>query len=186
MWRDLIGGHRDAAPEFEPSEDLVLVEFLRLFLTSELAAFDADKRLRTDALSPLFDCETVSVRAAGASAESFAVIWTPVWQGTDPLAGFRTGHDSAYLGSTPTVAMPPDERTDALLLLVTSQYVHLSAMRDGARVVVRGAVDDGENTFRFVELVPDAVAAETAALAPDPTRSTSVSAPSEAPPEPAI
>jgi hypothetical protein len=160
-WRERIGGYldHDTEPVFEPSEDQILVDFAQLFLDSELVAFDANKQLRTDALSPLYDCETTSVRRPGDDPEVFYVIWTPVWESTEPVTGFRTGHDSAYLGSTLTVAMPPDERTDALLLLVTSPFVHLSGRRDGATIVVKGAVDDGDDRFRFVELVPEAIAA---------------------------
>jgi hypothetical protein len=55
--------------------------------------------------------------------------------------------------------MPQDERTAALLLLVTSSFVHLSARRDGTMLVVQGAIDDIDEGFRYVELVPDAVPA---------------------------
>ena len=158
-WRERITGHSEHAadPVFEASDDPTLVEFARIFVESELVAFDANKRLRTDALSPLYDCETESVREAGQSPELFVVIWTPVWDGTDPVTGFRTGHDSAYLGTTLTVAMPQDERTAALLLLVTSSFIHLSARREGSMVEVMGAIDAGDEGFRFVELIPEAV-----------------------------
>lgn len=159
--RELISGHAEhgAGPVFEPSDNSTLVAFAQLFVESGLVAFDANKRLRTDALSPLYDCETESVREAGQTPELFVVIWTPVWAGTDPVTGFRTGHDSAYLGTTPTVAMPQDERTAALLLLVTSAFIHLSARRERAMLVVQGAIDEGDDEFHFVELVPDAVPA---------------------------
>jgi hypothetical protein len=55
--------------------------------------------------------------------------------------------------------MPQDERTAALLLLVTSSFVHLSARWEGAMPIVQGAIDTGNERFRFVELVPDAVPA---------------------------
>ena len=154
-WRERLGGVLgDREPVFEPSDDPTLAAFADLFVASELVAFDANKRLRTDALTPLYDCETESVRTPGAPPELFTVIWTPVWEGTDPVAGFRTGHDSAYLGSTPTVAMPQDERTAALLLLVTTSFVHLSARYEGSQLVAQGASDTGANDFRFTELVP--------------------------------
>ncbi|HKC29249.1 MAG TPA: hypothetical protein VKB75_14645 [Jatrophihabitans sp.] len=144
-------------PVFEASADPTLLAFAQLFIDSDLAAFDANKHLRTDALSPLYDCETESVREPGDEPELFVVIWAPVWAGTDPVAGFRTGRDSAYLGSTVTVAMPQDERTAALLMLVTTSYVHLSARWDGTRLMVQGAVDAGGDEFRFVELFPEEV-----------------------------
>jgi hypothetical protein len=87
----------------------------------------------------------------------FAVVWTPVWSGTDPVAGFRTGRDSAYLGSIATVAMPQDERTAALLMLVTTSYVHLSGRWEDSHPVVQAALDEGEQTFRFLELVPESL-----------------------------
>lgn len=158
-WRERLGvpAEHHPEPDFEPSDDPILVAFAQLFVESELVAFDANKRLRTDALSPLYDCETELVRKAGEPPELFVVIWTPVWAETDPVTGFRTGHDSAYLGTTPTVAMPQDERTAALLLLVTSSFIHLSARREGSMVEVMGAIDAGDEGFRFVELIPDAV-----------------------------
>ena len=55
--------------------------------------------------------------------------------------------------------MPQDERTAALLLLVTSSFVHLSARWEGAMPIVQGAIDAGNERFRFVELVPEAVPA---------------------------
>jgi hypothetical protein len=160
-WRERIGGHAadGPEPEFEPSADSTLIAFAQLFIDSELLALDANKHLRTDALSPIYDCETESRHRSDSAPESFFAIWDPVWAGTDPVTGFRSGQDSAAFGSTPTVAMPQDERTAALLLLVTTRFVHLSAQRDGASVLVRGAVDAGDDGFRFVELVPDAVPA---------------------------
>jgi hypothetical protein len=143
------------APEFEPSADATLLAFARVFVDSGLVAFDANKHLRSDALSPLYDCETESVREPGDDPELFVAIWTPVWSGTDPLAGFRTGRDSAYLGSTVSVAMPQDERTAALVLLVTTSFIHLSARWEGAALAVQGAVDAGGDAFRFVQLVPE-------------------------------
>jgi hypothetical protein len=156
-------------PVFESSEDPTLVAFGQLFVESELAAFDANKRVRADALSPLYDCETESVREAGQTPELFVVIWTPVWAGTDPVTGFRTGHDSAYHGTTLTVAMPQDERTAALLLLVTSSFVHLSARYEDSMLIVQGAIDAGDEGFRFVELAPDAVPAPREAGRPAET-----------------
>lgn len=160
-WRERISGHAEHDPEpvFEPSEDPTLVAFAQIFVDSELVTFDASKRLRTEALSPLYDCETESVREAGRPSELFVAIWAPVWAGTDPVTGFRTGRDSAFLGSTLTVAMPQDERTAALLLLVNTAFIHLSARRDGATVVVQGAVETDGDGFRFVELVPASVPA---------------------------
>jgi hypothetical protein len=152
-------------PVFEPSDDAVLVAFAQLFLDSGLYAFDADKHLRTDALTPLYDCETESQRSVDDEPERFVAIWAPVWERDDPVTGFRTGRDSAAFGSTPTIAMPQDERTAALLMLVTSSFVHLSAIQDQSGLQVRGALDAGDG-YRFVTLLPSAVAAAESSSAP--------------------
>lgn len=86
--------------------------------------------------------------------EKLVVIWTPVWSGDDPLTGFRTGHDSVAFGSTPTVAMPQDERTATLLLLVNSTFVHLSASRGESVPIIRGVVDADFGAYRFLTLDP--------------------------------
>jgi hypothetical protein len=143
--------HRE--PVFEPSDDPTLVAFGRLFAQSELFALEASKRIRADALSTIYDCETETRSDAYAAAGTFEAIWTPVWPGEDPLTGFRTGSDSVF-GHRPTVAMPQDERTAALLLLVTSTFVHLSASRAEPLPIIRGAMDAPGSTYRFVTLDP--------------------------------
>ena len=142
--------HRE--PVFELSDDPTLVAFSKLFAESGLVAFDASKRVRIDALSAIYDCETESRSAADAAPELFVAIWTPVWPGEDPLTGFRTGRDSVAFGSTPTVVMPQDERTAALLLLVNSTFVHLSASQAAPVSLIRGALDVAGSTYRFVTL----------------------------------
>ncbi len=102
--------HREQV--FEPSDDPTLVAFSKLFARSGLVALDASKTLRVDAFSTIYDCETESRHDADTAPEKFVVLWAPVWAGDDPLTGFRTGQDSVF-GSTPTVAMPQDERTAA-------------------------------------------------------------------------
>ena len=149
----------DVEPQFEASREPALAAFARIFTESKLYALDANKLLRTDALSPIYDCETESQRQPGLEPELFSVTWAPVWQRDSPITGFRTGRDSTFLGSTPTIAMPPDERTAALLLLVTTTFVHLSGIIRGGRAVVRGAAEDDEGNYRFLELIPTHVAA---------------------------
>lgn len=144
-------------PVFEPSGDPVLVAFATIFADSELDSFDANKHLRTDALSPIYDCETESRRSADAEVEKFVVVWSPVWHRDNPVTGFRTGRDSTLLGSTPTVAMPQDERTAALLLLVTTPFVHLSGNRADGSANIMGAFEDEGGNYRFLVLDPAAV-----------------------------
>jgi hypothetical protein len=162
--RERLGalGEHGHEPVFEASDDPTLVAFGRLFADSELFAFDANKHLRTGALSPLYDCWTESRAEADAELDTFIAIWTPVWERDDPVTGFRTGRDSSYFGSTPTVAMPQDERTAALLLLVTTSFVHLSASRDGgdgSGPLVRGAIEADNDTYRFLTLDPSVIGA---------------------------
>jgi hypothetical protein len=152
-------GHQ---PVFEVTEDPTLVAFAALFDGSGLVAFDANKRLRTDAWSPIYDCWTESQRTPTATVERFDATWAPIWGRTDRLAGFRTGRDSALLGTTPTVAMPQDERTAALLMLVTTTFLHLSADRDGAQLTVRGAMESSGSRFRYVMLDAAALGPGTA------------------------
>ena len=143
--------HRE--PVFEPSDDPTLVAFGKLFVQSELFAFEASKRIRVDALTTIYDCDTESRSQAGVPDQVFQAIWTSVWPGEDPLIGFRTGYDSV-VGHTPTVEMPQDERTAALLLLVTSTFVHLSASRADPLPIIRGAIDAPGSSYRFVSLDP--------------------------------
>jgi hypothetical protein len=144
--------HRE--PVFEPSTDPTLVAFSKLFAESGLFALEASKRIRVDALATMYDCETETRSEADAVPGIFEANWTPVGFGDDPLTGFRTGWDSVALGSTPTVAMPQDERTAALLLLVTSTFVHLEARRAEPMPIIRGALDAPGSIFRFVSLDP--------------------------------
>jgi hypothetical protein len=145
-------GHREPVV-FEPSADETLIAFAELFADSGLTAFTATKQARVDALTLVYDCWTESTRGPGTPAETFSVAWSPNRQGRDPLIGFRTGEDSPFLGTAPTVAMPQDERTDALLLLVTSRFVHLSAEQDHPLPVVHGIVDTDDG-YRFLALDP--------------------------------
>jgi hypothetical protein len=147
-------GHRETVV-FEPSTDPTLNAFAELFADSGLTAFTATKQARVDALTLVYDCWTESTRGPGNPPETFSVAWSPNRQGTDPLVGFRTGEDSLFFGTAPTVAMPQDERTDALLLLVTSRFVHLSAEQDHPLPVVRGIVDTGDDDYRFLTLEPE-------------------------------
>jgi hypothetical protein len=66
-WRERISGHaeHDVDPVFEASDDPTPLAFALLYVESELTTFDANKHLRTDAWSPLYDCETESVRDPG-------------------------------------------------------------------------------------------------------------------------
>jgi len=152
---------RGQRPAFEVIEDPTLVAFAALLDESGLLALDANKRLRTDAWSPIYDCWTESQTTPTATVERFEAIWAPAWGGTDPVTGFRTGWDSALLGGTPTVTMPQDERTAALLMLVTTTFLHLSADRYGTQLCVRGAMEASGSRFRYVTLDPASLGRST-------------------------
>jgi hypothetical protein len=149
-WLTELVGHRSVPSR--PSRDPTLRAFGELFAASGLAAFAAGRRLRVDAYTLLYDCWTESTREPGGAVEVFTVAWAPNRQGVDPLAGFRTGEDSILLGTAPTVAMPQDERTEALLLLVTSSFLHLSAERGHPASTVRGVQDTGRKEYVLLEL----------------------------------
>jgi hypothetical protein len=150
QWLARLVGH-GAAVEFESSSDPTLVAFGELFADSGLTAFATGRQPRGDAYTESYDCWTESIREAGDAPERFTVTWTPVPQGTDPLTGFRTGEDSILLGTAPTVAMPQDERTDALLLLVSGEFIQLWAEQGDPGSAVHGVVDTGEG-YRFLSL----------------------------------
>jgi hypothetical protein len=156
-------------PRFESSSDPTLGAFANIFAGSGLYALDANKHLRTDAFSPIYDCETESRAEPDADVDLFSVTWTPVWERQNPVTGFRTGRDSAFIGSTPTTAMPQDERTATLLLLVTTLYIHLSGTLEGGRCIVRGAAEGDDGNYRFLELSSrvDPVTGSRAAVAAD-------------------
>jgi hypothetical protein len=164
-----LATHHDQ-PRFETSQDPTLVAFAGLFADSGLSAFDANKHLRTGALSPIYDCETESQATPDSESKLFVAIWTPVWGRTDPVTGFRTGRDSVLLGTTPTVAMPQDERTAALLLLVTTTFVHLSGTYADGVAVVEGAAEADDGRYRFVKL-DAALVPQSASTPPDVGRS---------------
>src|SRR4029077_20320725 len=94
-WRERLGLPAEHHPEpvFEPSDDPVLVAFAQLFAESELVTFDANKRLRTDAFSPLYDGETELLREVVQRPELWMASWTPIWSDPDPVTGLRSGHD---------------------------------------------------------------------------------------------
>lgn len=149
-------------PTFAASDDPVLAAFGRVFVDSALDALDATALLDANALTPIVRCSTARRRSVGDEVDTFVCNWTPVGDHDDPLTGFREGRNSAFLGSTPSIAMPQDERTAALLLLVTSTFVHLSGSREDAQLTIRGARPDDANGYRYLELTPNAVAALTA------------------------
>ena len=162
--RERLEALADDEPVFETSADPALISFGQLFVDSELYTFDANKHLRTGALTPIYDCWTDSRRSAQGNVDHFTASWAPVWATADPVTGFRTGRDSVAYGSTPTVSMPQDERTAGLLILVTTPFVHLSASRAESAIIVQAAQESEGTGFRFLTLAPELISDVTAAV----------------------
>jgi|BarGraNGADG00212_1021973.scaffolds.fasta_scaffold89725_1 hypothetical protein len=137
---------------FHPSNDPPLAEFATIFADTDLYSFDVNKHLTEDELAPLYELTAETVRTAGDEPELLTRHWSPVYQGQDPMQGFREGPDSAVWGNTLGELMPQDERTAAFMLLLTSNYVHLSASREQSPPLVRGAISEPGEEFRYVVL----------------------------------
>ena len=142
-------GHQ---PVFEPSGAAPLWDFDAIFRDSGLYGFDVNKLLQDDVLAPSYLMTAERVFEAGEEPEVFTVTWDPVTTGQDPLTGFHVGVDSAWVGSTPMKFMPADERTAGLLLLVETNFVHLSASREQDPPLIRGALAGPGEQFDYVIL----------------------------------
>lgn len=142
---------------FEASLDPTLIAFSALFAASGLAGLAANKQQRLDAPTLVYDCWTDSTPVPGDPAQTFTVAWTPNPPGTEPSTGFRNREGSSPSGTAPLVVMPQDERTDALLLLVTSRFVYLSAHRATPANVVHGVLETSGDRYRFLTLQPAVV-----------------------------
>ena len=139
-------------PVFIASKVPPLVELDRIFAATGLYSLDVNKYRPADELSPYYVMTAERVRNPGGPAEVFTCGWAPVLPGRDPRTGFHTGRDSALWGSTPAETMPDDERTTALLLLATTDFVHLSASHEQSPPLVRGAVEGPGESYEYVVL----------------------------------
>jgi hypothetical protein len=143
------GGHH---VDFQPSNDAPLLEFAQIFEGTTWFSFDVNKYIPADEWSPLLELTVEIVRTAGAEPETFALNWAPVQPGRPLREGFRQGQDSAVWGSTPSDTEPEDERMAAMLLLATTNYVHLSASREQTPPLVRGAIEERGELYKYVVL----------------------------------
>jgi hypothetical protein len=141
---------------FVPSKDQPLVEFARLFARTDWYSFDANKYVPADEWSPLYELAVEIVRESGKQPEVFELYWSPVLPGRAIREGFHTGQDSAVWGSTPSELAPDDERIAAMLLLATTNYVHLSASRERVPPLVRGAIEERGEEYTYVVLAEPA------------------------------
>jgi hypothetical protein len=145
---------RGHVPEFIASQDPTLIEFARIFSHAGVYSLDINKHRPEDEFWASYELVADTVRAPGQDAEEFQGSWSPVEPGQDLVEGFLAGRTSPLFGSSPSQAMPPDQLTAALLLLVTSSFVHLSASREQEPPLVRGAIDLPGEEFGYLVLAP--------------------------------
>jgi hypothetical protein len=141
---------------FTPSNDEPLVAFAKIFDSTDLYSLDVNKHVPENELSPRYELTVDAVRSAGEAPQQLFRYWVPAQPEQDPALGFRLGHDSALWGSTPTDLLPPGPDREAFLLLVTTNYVHLSASHEQNPPLVRGAIDEGGELFTYVVLADPA------------------------------
>lgn len=141
----------------DAAEAETLVAFARLYLASDLVTFTANKYRRTGVPEPIYDCWTETRAQPGGPLERFELSWAPGRQDGDPITGFRDGRDLA-LSAAADSGIPQDHRTAALLLLVTTKFVYLSAIRTDSGPHVRGAIEMADGTQHYVVLAPGAIA----------------------------
>jgi hypothetical protein len=146
------------APVFVPSSDPTLVAFAQIFADTEVYSLDVNKHLPEDEFWASYVLTAETVRTRGAQPEVIYANWSPVEPGQDLAEGFLPGPSSPLFGSTLGEAMPPEELKSALLLLVTTSFIHLSASAEQTPPLVRGAVNLPGEEFGYLVLDPGAPA----------------------------
>ena len=139
-------------PSFAPVVLPPLVDFDRLFAGTDWFSLDVTKSLDADGLTRAYQLTAETVAAEGDEPETFTAAWTPTLPGQDPYDGFTLGTASVLWGGTGEVPPPAGPLTDACLMLVTNDFVHLSASRAQTPPLVRGAVDGPGDGYEYVEL----------------------------------
>lgn len=139
-------------PVFEPSDDRALRAFAELFAETGLFALDVNRE-RFGQFFTRWHCSVISRSTADSAVEEYCVDWSPVGSGDDPRSGFGAGPDSAVLGHYGRGATPDDWRTKALLIVVTTPFLHLSASAETTPPLVQGALEAGLSDYRYVELM---------------------------------
>jgi hypothetical protein len=143
---------RGHEPQFQPVVLPPLVEFDRLFATGDWYSVDVTKSLDADGLTRTYQLTIETVAAAGDEPEVHTAAWNPTVPGQDPYDGFTLGTASVLWGGVAQVPPPDGPLTEACLLLVTSDFVHLSASREQTPPLVRGAVDGPGDGYEYVVL----------------------------------
>lgn len=109
----------------------------------DLYSFDVNKFLSADATAQSFALTSESVAVEGGPAVIEQSQWSAVWPGHDPQEGFAGSPGSVFTQSASNAPLPTGPRTSALLLLPTTDFVHLSASNAQTPAMVRGARQQG-------------------------------------------
>ena len=139
-------------PQFEPVVLEPLVEFDRLFAQLDVFSFDVNKFLSAHSTAEVYVVSSETIAHEGDEPEIAQSQWSAVWPGHDPIDGFAGSPGSVFTQTSGNTPLPDTPRTRALLLLVTSDFVHLSASRDQSPPLVRGAVNGPGDGYRYVVL----------------------------------
>ncbi len=139
-------------PHFQVSNDPPLVAFAQLFATTSWFSFDVNKHVPEDAFGVRYEMTSETVAAPGAEPEMVFRQLAPVLPGGDLATGFHDAPESSFFGTTPSEPVESDIYQQAFLLLATSNYVHLSASREQTPPLVRGAIGERGEEFKYVVL----------------------------------
>ncbi|MHA3701560.1 hypothetical protein ACXR2U_05205 [Jatrophihabitans sp. YIM 134969] len=143
---------RGHEPEFQLVSLPPLVEFDRVFASVDWFSLDVTKSLDADGLTRTYQLTGETVAAEGDEPTPFTAAWTPTLPGQDPYDGFTLGTASVLWGGVAEVPPPDGPVTEACLLLVTTDFVHLSATRAQTPPLVRGAVEGPGDGYEYVQL----------------------------------
>jgi hypothetical protein len=142
-------GHQ---PVFTPCCLGPLVEFDQIFSDMDRYSFDVNKFLSADATAQSFTLTSESIAVEGGPAVIEQSQWSAVWPGHDPQDGFAGSPGSVFTQSAGNTPLPEGPRTSAFLLLVTTDFVHLSADKSQTPALVRGALNEKGDGFDYVVL----------------------------------
>jgi hypothetical protein len=136
-------------PTFQPSHDPTLVSFDRLFADVGVYSLDVNKHQPEDEFFAAYVLTADTVQRKIDPPVLFECYWSPVNTGQELTEGFLDGPNSALFGSTPNEALPPQELISAFLLLITSDFIHLSGSREQHPPLIRGAYELAGEEFGY-------------------------------------
>ena len=142
-------GHQ---PEFVPCVLAPLVDFDRIFSEMDVYSFDVNKFLSADATAQSYTLTSESIAVEDGPAVIEQSRWSAVWPGHDRQDGFAGSPGSVFTQSASNAPLPAGPRTSALLLLATTDFVHLSASSTQTLALIRGALNAQGDGFDYVVL----------------------------------